>query len=190
MRDMTEAKLTQEFSICLLPDIQTTERVTSLRRELPPSPYRDDLPHLTLLRGITSDLPLSDETLLADMDAQLDLPSALPLAATVQAVENKSNRFYSDSSLLLLDPSAALLACRRQIVRRLTSTAGYAVEPAEQTSFTPYVTVRLGVPLYGDMLQKTEELFLRRSITFNSWLLVRLLLRGDERYFKAVYPLA
>lgn len=180
-------QLMREFSICLLPADDVTNNIQALRQDLPPSPYRDDTPHITLLRGITSSRDMSDEELVRDVESVLAFSKHLPLSARVGSIANKSNQFYTATGVALTDASPELLAFRRQAVNDLIQH-GYSVEAQELRTYTPHVTVRLGVPLEGTMLQRAEALFNGRTITFGSWVLFRLILVDDKRMMQEVWP--
>lgn len=80
---MDQSSLTPEFSICLKLTDEATKAINAIRQTLPPSPYRDDTPHLTLLRTIRAPLPMNDKELLDDMAQLLEL--------------SKKNAAYCDS---------------------------------------------------------------------------------------------
>lgn len=185
---MAEQLLTREFSICLLPTDDVTEDVQALREALPASPYRDDIPHITLLRGITSATELSDTELAEDIERMLSITDALPLTGQCRAVVNASNQFYSSSSAVLLDASPELLAYRQKVANQLTAH-GYDIEAQELATYTPHVAIRLGVPLEGDLMHQAEQLFVNRVFSFNRWLLFRLVTEGDRRLMHQVWPL-
>lgn len=184
---MAEEILTQEFSICLLPGTETAAQIEALRAELPASPYRDDPPHITLLRGITSPHAISDAALLADIESTLDLSASLPLSAQIVSVENKSNQFYSDSGLLLLEVSEELLDYRQAAANKL-SGQGYDVESQELDSYMPHMTIRLGVPLQDEELTKAQAIFRYRTVVFGEWMLLRLVKQGSARLMREVSP--
>lgn len=186
---MTKRVLTREFSICLLPTDDVIRDVQTLRQDLPASPYRDDIPHATLLRGITSNSDMSDEALAHDIDSILSITDSLPLAVEAESVANGGNQFYSLSGGILLRTSPELLAFRQAAAHKLEQH-GYTVETQELNSFIPHITIRLGVPLEGDMLQRAQELFNGRAITFSQWLLFRLVKENGKRIMHEVRPLS
>lgn len=184
---MTKEVLTREFSICLLPTDDVTTDVEALRAGLPDSPYRDDVPHITLLRGISSGMDMSDEALADDVGLTLSLSSRLPLLGTVKLIDNKSNQFYTDTGVIILESTKELLDFRKDAVNRLLEH-GYTVEAQELSTYTPHVTIRLGVPLQGEFMDETKVRFDNRTIRFGDWLLFRLVLQDDKRLMHVVRP--
>ncbi len=184
---MSEQKLTREFSICLLPSDDVATDIEAIRNSLPDSPYRDDIPHITLLRGITANTDLSDDALVQDVESILSPGDNLPFEGHVLGIANKSNQFYSSTGLILLEASSQLIEFRKQVVDHLEQR-GYSVEAQELTDFTPHVTIRLGVALEGTSLHDAEELFRDRIITFSSWLVFRLIREDDKRVTHQVWP--
>jgi 2'-5' RNA ligase len=184
---MSTPQLTREFSLCLLPTDEVTADVSALRAQLPPSPYRDDVPHITLIRGISAAANMSDETLITDVGATLSLSDRLPLRGTVQRIANKSNQFYRETGGIILESSAELLAFRKDAADRLMAR-GYIVEAQELNTYTPHITIRLGVPLQGELLDQANTLFHGRTISFGSWVLFRLVMQGDKRLMHVVRP--
>lgn len=183
---MTDTVETTEFSICLLADDATAGGIQELRDTLPPSPYRDDTPHITLLRGISASAILEDDQLLGDVDAKLHLCERLPLTATVTEIANKSNQFYTATGLLLLEASPELVDLRRNAATQL-QTAGYSIEVQELAQYMPHVTVRLGIPLEVNELQHAQRLFpVGHEISFGSWALFRLVKEGDRRQMREI----
>lgn len=184
---MAEQLLTREFSICLVPSTDVRTDIQALRQELPPSPYRDDSPHITLLRGITSSIDMDDEALVQEVGRITSLSANLPKECAVRSIANKSNEFYSATGLILLESSPELLAFRQDTVNGL-QRHGYTIESQGQITFTPHVTIRLGVPLEGDSLQKAETQFKGRVIAFSEWLLLRLVIEDGKRLMHEVRP--
>lgn len=180
---MANRKQMNEFSISLLPDDLVIEQIIAMRDMLPPSPYRDDTPHITLLRGISTSPNLSDRELLDGIKDVIRIETMLPLELKVKDVTNKSNQFYSESGLILVEPSDELLALRRETILSL-SAAGYEIESSEVSSYTPHITIRLGVKLEGPILDKTIGLFQNKSIRFNKWSLFRLVLKDGSRQIR------
>ncbi len=176
---MPKQVLTKEFGICLLPDTVTTQRVLGLRKKLPASPYRDDRPHITLLRGITSPQQFSDVELFHNIKRILNLSNSLPLIATAQDVVNISNQFYSASCVILLQ-SSKLLNIRRVAAKKLNQN-GYSIEKQELKTYTPHITIRLGVPLAGEILTTAQATFIGNDIIFSKWILFRLIIKDDAR---------
>ena len=184
---MPERQLTQEFSICLIPTDDIIDEVESLRHELPKSPYRDDIPHITLLRGISSSREMSDQALLEDIDSLLAISDKLPLQSTVTGIANKSGKFYSTTSGLILHPSDELLSYRANVADKLSEN-DYTIEAEELLEYMPHITIRLGVPIEGDKYKRAQELFEAKVISFNHWVLFRLVLVDGKRTMHEVRP--
>jgi len=179
---------TQEFSICLTPDPHTIQAIEAIRARLPASPYRDDVPHITLLRGITAPKMWDDAGLIAAVNRLFALDHDLPVAAHVRAIENKSNQFYSASGILLLAPDKHLLTLRKTVVQTLVRHQ-FTVEPGELEEYLPHVTIRLGIPLDTATIESLQHDFpATQPISFNSWFLLRLVLDDDSRQMRAITP--
>ena len=176
--------MTNEFSLCLIPDTVTTESILAARKELPPSPYRDDVPHITLLKMIKTATPLSDDELLRAMDTLLELSKNMPLHASVYKPANRSNMLYSLSSLLLLQASPAMKAYRKNIIKILRRN-GYTVGFAETRLFMPHITVRLGVPYSRPVKALIKQRFAQETtIRFNRWVIFRIVYKDGKRLVK------
>jgi len=178
---MIKDRRLNEFSICLIPDDQVIEQIKALRHKLPPSPYRDDTPHITLLRGITSSEDLPDKELLNSITQVAQLERTLPLDVRVKTVTNMSNQFYSESGLLILESPRELLTLRSAVINSL-SKLGYEIEKNEVDSYSPHMTVRLGVKLEGSVLDQAINLFQEKSIQFSKWSLFRLIVKDGSRH--------
>jgi hypothetical protein len=116
---MNESGLTSEFSICLTSDQEKARAVEAARKILPTSPYRDDTPHVTLLRTIKTPSPTSDADLLQDMKRLLELSKALPLTATVHKLANRFSPLFRVSSLVLLHASPEMKIYRKNVQKIL-----------------------------------------------------------------------
>lgn len=184
---MTKELFAREFSICLLPTDDVIKDIETLRATLPDSPYRDDIPHITLLRGISSNTDISDEALADDIGSTLSLSSRLPLMCTVKSIDNKSSQLYTSTGAVVLESSLDLLELRKDAVQRLMER-GYTVEPQELDIYTPHVTVRLGVPLQDKAMTETKMMFNNRTVSFSGWLMFRLVLQNKKRLMHAVHP--
>lgn len=171
----------------MLPTDDVANDIQALRQKLPASPYRDDVPHSTLLRGITSKSNVPDDALVRKVDAAVSISKRLPLIARVQSVTNMSNQFYTDSGVILLQASPELLTYRQETASLLAQN-DYQVEAQELDVFMPHITIRLGVALEGALLEEAEALFKDRTITFGRWLLFRLAKEGNKRRMHQVWP--
>ncbi len=158
-----------------------------LRSKLPASPYRDDVPHITLLRGVSSAGEMSDEALVHDMRSLLAISNHLPLYATARQIVNKSDELYRSSSVVPLDASDDLLAYRTRITTTLAKHH-YAIEAQELTEYAPHITIRLGVPLEGSNYKLAQKLFEGEAISFDQWFLFRLVLIDGKRAMHEVQP--
>ena len=178
---MVETTITNEFSICLVADEINTEKINATRSKLPESPYRDDPPHVTLLRGVTTPADVSSNRLVKDISALLDLDIALPMEVRIREVTNMRNRFYGVSGVVILDPSSLLMNLRKRAVRQLIKSI-YTIEEQEVETYTPHMTIRLGVQLEGSSMDKAKKAFpLDEYVTFNKWILLRLVKEGEKR---------
>lgn len=184
---MAEHLFTHEFSICLLPNEDITIDINSLRQDLPESPYRDDIPHITILRGISTNDHLSDEDLLNKVDSLLAISNKLPISGSVHSVANASNRYYSLSSGMKLHASKELLNFRNEVITRLKAN-GFSIETQELANYIPHITIRLGAPLIGESLTRAEALFVGRSVSFNEWFLFRVIKQNDRRIMHEIWP--
>ena len=184
---MPKGLLTREFSICLVPAADITRDIEAIRAQLSESPYRDDTPHITLLRGVASGTDMEDEALIDDVSTAVSFSRRLPLLGTVKSVDNKSNQFYTSTGVVILESSKELLDFRTDAVKQLLEH-GYTVEAQELNAYTPHITVRLGVPLLGEHMDEAKAMFDNRIITFNHWILFRLVLQNDERFMHVVQP--
>lgn len=173
--------MTSEFSICLLPDPQTAQTVEVIRETLPASPYRDDTPHVTLLRAIRTPSQMSDTDLLQDMERLLELSKSLPLTATVRKPANRFSPLFGVSSLVLLQASPATKSYRKNIARILKAN-NYSVGRLECLAFYPHVSIRLGVPYTKHAKAMTERSFSPGTkLAFNKWIILRDI-KKDGKY--------
>lgn len=130
---------------------------------------------------------MSDKELLDEINSLLALSSNLPFQSTVTKIANKSNQFYSSSGLLLLQASKSLLAYREEVAARLIKN-NYSVESQELHDYTPHITIRLGVPLKGGILKQAQESLNAKVISFNQWMLFRLVLVDGKRTMREIRP--
>ena len=182
MACMNENGLTSEFSICLTPDHAATQAVEAIRKTLPPSPYRDDTPHITILRTIKTPLPMSDKDLLEDMRQLLELSKDLPLSATVRKPANSFEPLFRwFSSQLIIHHSPEIELCRKHILRILQAS-NYSVGIVSRLTFFPHISVRLGVPYTEEARVIAERNFAPGTkLTFNKWIILRDM-KKDGRY--------
>lgn len=131
---------------------------------------------------------MSDNVLSQHVEQALSLSDKLPINLTVKTVANKSNQFYSSSGLILLTASEELLNIPQTVTTQLVRQ-DYMIESQEFDNFTLHMTIRLGIPLKGDMLRKAEQQFQSRTITFSHWLLLRLVTEDGKRSMHEAWPL-
>ena len=177
--------MTNEFSICLLADDKTTELVNVIRSTMLPSPYRDDVPHITLLRGISSTNELHDDELFNFLHKMLDLDTRLPLTLHLENVENRSTTIYSPSAMAMIKTNEALINLRKRTCEILQAN-DYTIEPAELKSYNPHLTLRLGVKLHESQKNHEVQLLMQNQITFNDWMILRLEKDGRNRVMHQV----
>ena len=182
---MNRAETSREFSICLRPDAATAQDVLRLRQQLPDSPYRDDPPHVSLLRGITTPVAYSDDELLQKVERVCNLTEKLPLSATIDRLTNKSNQFYSESSIISFHLSSEFTRLWQQTIHLLHQN-DFAIEESETKSFSPHMTVRLGVPLKQRPLSEAQNLFAGKAVKFSSWCIFRLYIEDQARLIRVI----
>lgn len=173
--------MTSEFAICLTLDRKNRQAVNAIRQSLPASPYRDDTPHITLLRAIKSPSETSDSDLLQDIERLLKLSENLPLTAIVYKPANRfSPMFRWTSSLVLLRASPEMKAYRKNVIKILKAN-NYSVG-LERLVFLLHISIRLGIPYTGKAKAITEQSFgPGTKLTFNKWLILRDI-RKDGKY--------
>lgn len=178
---MDQTGLTSKFSICLTLDHKATQAVDAIRQTLPASPYRDDTPHVTLLRTIKTPSPMSDTDLLQDMERLLGLSKHLPLTATVYKLASRFSPLFRVSSLVLLHASPEMKAYRKN-VQRILRANNYSVGLFERLVFLPHISVRLGVPYTDKAKALTERSFgAETKLTCNKWIILRDI-KKDGKY--------
>lgn len=178
---MNQSGMTREFSICLLPDPKLMHAVEAIRRTLPPSPYRDDTPHATLLRTIKCPSQMSDADLLQDMERLLELSKNLPLTATIHKPANIFSPLFRVSSQVQLRTSSEMKAYRKHVMRVLKDN-NYSVGLFEHLAFLPHISIRLGVPYTKQARLMTEQSFVPETkITFSQWIILRDI-KKDGKY--------
>jgi hypothetical protein len=177
---MDQDGLTSEFALCLTLDRKTTQVVGTIRQILPASPYRDDTPHVTLLRAIKSRAPMNDTDSLQNMEKLLGLSKNLPLTATVHKPADRFSPLFRFSSLILLHASPKMKAYRKNIVSILKAN-GYSVS-LERLFFLPHISICLGVPYTTKAKAMTVQSFgSGAKLTFNRWIILRDI-KKDGKY--------
>ncbi len=169
---MDQTDLTSTFSICLALDDKTTRAVEDIRRTLPASPYRDDTPHVTLLRSIKTPSVMSDTELLQGIERLVELSKHLPLSATMNKSANRFSPLFRTSSLVLLHPSPEMKQYHKSVIKTLRAN-NYSVS-LERFVFSPHISIRLGVPFTEQARVMVEKSFvLGAELTFNRWMILR-----------------
>lgn len=178
---MDQSGLTSEFSICLTLDHKAAQAVDAIRRTLPASPYRDDTPHVTLLRTIKTPSLVGDSDLLQDMERLLGLSKTLPLTATVHALANRFSPLFRISCLVILHISPEMKSYRKNVIKILQAN-NYSIGLFERLAFLPHISIRLGVPYTEKARAMTEQSFSPETkLTFNSWIVLRDI-KKDGKY--------
>jgi hypothetical protein len=183
---MNQSGLTSSFSICLTLDDKTTQAIDTIRRTLPASPYRDDTPHVTLLRTIKTPSLMSDTDLLQNMEQLLGLSKNLPLTATVHKSANKFSPLFRISSLILLNASPEMKSYRKNVLKILRAN-NYSVGVVEGLLSLPHISVRLGVPYTKKAKAMTERSFSPGTkLTFNKWIILRDIKKNGKYFVKEI----
>lgn len=184
---MSQSGLTSEFSICLTLDRKATEAVEAIRQTLPASPYRDDTPHITLLRTIKTPTPMSDTELLQDTERLLGLSKDLPLTIKVRKPANSFDPLFRwFSSQILLRTSPEIKAYRKRILQILQAN-NYSVGIVSRLTFFPHISVRLGVPYTKKAKAMAERSFSpEATLTFNRWIILRDIKKDGKYLVKEV----
>jgi len=183
---MDQSGLTSEFSICLTLDPKTTQAVEAIRQTLPPSPYRDDTPHVTLLRTIKCPFRMSDTDLLQDVERLLELSKNLPLTTTVHKPANIFSPLFKVSSQVQLNASPEMKSYRKHIMKTLKANK-YSIGLFEHLAFLPHISVRLGVPYTKQARLMTEQSFVPETkITFSKWIILRNIEKDGKYLVKEI----
>lgn len=179
---MDSTGLTSQFSICLKLDDEAAQAVQAIRQLLPPSPYRDDTPHITLLRTIKTPRPMSDEDLLKDMERLLEPSKALPLTAAVRMPANSFDPLFRwFSSQLIVTASPEIKQYRKHILSTLQAN-NYSVGVVSCLTFFPHISVRLGVPYTPEAKAVAQQSFAPSTkLTFTTWTILRDI-KKDGKY--------
>jgi len=183
---MTNSQHTNEFSVILLLDKTSKDKIEDIRTSMPASPYRDDWPHLTLLQGCHTPRSMSDVELYNILCPILNRLLKPKLHATVAGLSNLFGGYYKDTSSIILSTSNDL---QREHISLLSSLRGshFKVDRKESI-YRPHVTIRLGVPMNQGSLQLANELFPEgKSIRFDKWEIYRLISsRGKRQFYKVL----
>lgn len=178
---MEPSGLTRTFSVCLSLNPEVRKTVDDIRQMLPASPYRDDTPHMTLLRTIKSPSRINDADLLRDMKRILEVSKNLPLTAVIQKPANRFSPLFGLSSLVVLTASPEMKAYRKNVIDTLRAN-NYSVGLVERLSFLPHITVRLGVPFTRKARATAAQGFRAGNrLNFDTWIILRDI-KKDGKY--------
>lgn len=181
---MINNDVTNEFSINLLTDTDTSAYILRIRETLPSSPYRDDPPHCTLLRGVTTPRTMSDDELRSFV-APLLMHDTCSLDMQLDEVAEKSNQFYQPTTLLVLMSTPEILAYRTKIADALQEK-GCIIEPQERSHYLPHVSIRLGVTVDQQQKSAINAHYANTPISFSRYAIFRLKLVGNTRHMHIV----
>jgi hypothetical protein len=178
---MDQSGLTSGFSLCLTLDRTTTQAVEVIRETLPASPYRNDTPHVTLVRTIKSPSQTSDSDLLQDMERLLELSKNVPFTAAVHKPATRFSPLFRFSSLVLLQASPEMKAYRRNVMKILRAN-DYSIGLFERLVFFPHISIRLGVPYTQKAKVRADQTFdPETKIVCNKWIILRDI-KKDGKY--------
>lgn len=184
---MNQDGMTSEFSICWLLDDKATRAVEAIRQTLPASPYRDDTPHVTLLRAIKSPSAVSDTDLLRNMEQLLELTKNLPLTVAVHKPANRFSPLFKLSSVVVLSASPEMKAYRKNVIRILKAN-NYSIS-RERLVFFPHISIRLGVPYTTQAKVMTEQSFNPEAkLILNRWVILRDVKKDGKYLVKEIAP--
>jgi hypothetical protein len=110
---------TNEFSIILHLDKQSSDDIEQIRTVLPDSPYRDDKPHITLVTDILTPRPMADQVLLVTLEPLLQKILRIKPHALVRRISNISGGHYTTTSAVELSSSAELQAEHANLLNAL-----------------------------------------------------------------------
>jgi hypothetical protein len=183
---MDESGFTSEFSICLTLSPETTSAVNAVRESMAASPYRDDTPHITLLRTIKCPRQMSDADLLQDIERILELSKNLPFTARVKKLANVFSPLFRTSSLINLTASSEMKSYRKHVLKTLKAN-NYSVGIVEHIAYLPHISVRLGVPYTAKTKQMTERSFPNGTeLNFENWIILRDIKRDGKYLVKEI----
>jgi len=183
---MSTSAQTNEFSIVLVCDGPSGDLVLSIRDGLPESPYYDSQPHMTLIRGIHSKVPMSDSELVTAVRSILTTNQLLKTRVTPKKIANGFNHVYKTSSAITIKAPHVLKLTRRKFIKDLESN-GFSVELIEKLVYLPHITIRLGVPLRGQRkMNATQQLAQLSTIGFSDGYIFRIYKQKHGRSIRAI----
>ncbi|HSW91709.1 MAG TPA: 2'-5' RNA ligase family protein [Candidatus Saccharimonadales bacterium] len=183
---MEQTGLTNQFSVCLTLDPKAEQAVGAIRETLSASPYRDDTPHITLLRTIKTPTPMSDTDLAQDMERLLGLSKTLPLTAAVHKPANRFSPLFRTSSLIILHASPEMKSYRKHILKILKAN-NYSVSWYERIVFFPHISIRLGVSYTEEAKAMAAQSFRPGTkLTFNRWIILRDIKKDGQYLVKEI----
>jgi 2'-5' RNA ligase len=179
-------KHTDEFSVILPLDNKIADDIETIRAELPASPYRDDRPHVTLVKGIHTPYSMSDHELYSKLEPILDSLLKVEPHAHISRPSNARGGFYKRTSVIVLSASDPLRVEHRSLINALKGQ-GFKIKKHDRLFYSPHATIRLGVPLNPKLLKQARALFPQgKEIKFKGWIIYRLISKDGKRLFYEV----
>ncbi len=182
---MLRRRHTDEFSIILIADKISSDDIATVRDRLPPSPYRDDPPHLTLAYGVRGPKNLSDHDLWWKLQPWLDEMLKAGAHARVAKISNRRGSLYGNTSLIELRLTKRFKKHRHNLLAAMRRH-DFRVSRLLNVFYLPHISIRLGVPLTGAVKQDAGRLFpAGRPISFDGYEIYRLISdEGPRRFYK------
>ena len=160
-----------EFSIILCVDETTAEIVVDFRELLPKTPFRDDPPHVTLIRVVSLPESMSDDELLSFMRPKLNFQ--VPLKISFKKVADHPSEKYGTTTVLEYKVAPELIEFRKSLIKTLRSE--FCIIPKEVADdYSPHMTLILGKTLDSNSKKEAAEIFSKTSgVYFTQWKLLR-----------------
>jgi len=164
-------KPTTDFSIILCVDEVTAGVVEGFRKNLPKTPFRDDPPHVTLIRVVSIPKAMSDEELVIFMRPKLNFQ--VPLHVCFEKVTDHPSEKYGTTTVLEYKVASELIEFRKSLIKALQSES-CTIPKAVAEIYRPHMTLILGKTLDSDSKKEATEIFTRNSdVHFTQWKLLR-----------------
>jgi 2'-5' RNA ligase len=165
---------TNEFSVILLLDTLSTEKINQIRELVPPSPVRVDPPHVTLLRGISSASYNEDHKLISLIQSFLKTCNLSEMQAQLSLIHNHESKLYGISSAIELETNTELEAARPKLISLLQREGfSFAISPHELQNFRAHITIALSSALPADH-DFSAILHPEHTVSFSGAALLRL----------------